>query len=70
LTEGSHHPSPGGFSRVGRFSSATQRISRLLADAAYIDKLVRERQSQVFKALIDLRALIDRVIAAKESQAP
>lgn len=56
---------PGGFSSFGRFSSATARISKLLADEDFVVKLFRERNPEVLRVLVKLRALIDTVVTAK-----
>jgi hypothetical protein len=56
---------PGGFSTFGRFSSATARLSRLLSDEDFVGKLFRERNPEVLKVLVKLRALIDNVVTAK-----
>jgi hypothetical protein len=56
---------PGGFSSFGRFSSATVRLSKLLSDEDFVGKLFRERNPEVLKVLVKLRALIDNVVTAK-----
>jgi len=61
---------PGGFSSLGRFSSATRRISTLLTDKEFIDKLLVEQQPDVFRALTELRALIETVLAQKDYHGP
>ena len=59
------HAHPGGFSNFGRFSSATVRLSRLLADEEFVGKLFSERNPDVLKALTKLRALIDNIVNPK-----
>lgn len=58
---------PGGFSSFGRFSSATVRLSRLLADDDFIGKLLHEGNPEVLRVLVRLRALIDHVVIPKSS---
>jgi hypothetical protein len=48
---------PGGFSSFGRFSSATVRLSRLLSNGDFVAKLFRERNPEILKVLVKLRAL-------------
>jgi hypothetical protein len=52
----------GRFSSFGRFSAATRRISRLLANTDFVVSLFRERQSEVFDELNSLRSLIDELL--------
>jgi hypothetical protein len=52
----------GRFSSFGRFSAATRRLSRLLADADVLRELLRQRRTEVVEELVQLRRRLDALI--------
>jgi hypothetical protein len=53
----------GRFSTFGRFSAATHRLSRLLADTDLLGELLTQRRSEVVAELLQLRRRLDTLIA-------
>ena len=53
----------GRFSTFGRFSAATRRLSRLLADTDVLGELLTQRRSEVVEELVQLRRRLDTLIA-------
>jgi hypothetical protein len=53
----------GRFSSFGRFSAATRRLSRLLADTDVLGELLTQRRSEVVEELLQLRQRLDLLIA-------
>jgi len=53
----------GRFSSFGRFSAATRRLSRLLADTDVLGELLTQRRSDVVAELVQLRRRLDILIA-------
>lgn len=52
----------GRFSSFGRFSAATRRLSRLLADTDVLSELLKQRRSDVLQELVHLRERLDALI--------
>jgi hypothetical protein len=52
----------GRFSSFGRFSAATRRLSRLLADTDVLGELLSQRRSEVVEELLQLRQRLDALI--------
>ena len=52
----------GRFSSFGRFSAATRRLSRLLADTDVLGELLSQRRSEVVEELLQLRRRLDALI--------
>jgi len=63
---GGHSPkrfrASGRFSSFGRFSAATRRLTRLLADTDVLGELLRQRRSEVVEELLQLRRRLDALI--------
>ena len=57
----------GRFSSFGRFSAATRRLSRLLADSDVLGELLTQRRSEVVVDLRQLRTRLDMLIEAGEN---
>jgi hypothetical protein len=52
----------GRFSSFGRFSAATRRLSRLLADTDVLRELLKQRRHEVVEELVQLRRRLDSLI--------
>jgi hypothetical protein len=52
----------GRFSSFGRFSAATRRLSRLLADTDVLSELLKQRRTDVLQELVHLRERLDALI--------
>lgn len=71
--ENGHGQSPkrfrasGRFSSFGRFSAATRRLSRLLADTDVLGELLSQRRSEVVEELLQLRRRLDTLIEEGQS---
>jgi hypothetical protein len=57
----------GRFSSFGRFSAATRRLSRLLADTDVLGELLSQRRSEVVEELLQLRRRLDALIEEGQS---
>jgi hypothetical protein len=57
----------GRFSSFGRFSAATRRLSRLLADTDVLGELLTQRRSEVVQELLQLRRRLDALIEEGQS---
>jgi hypothetical protein len=57
----------GRFSSFGRFSAATRRLSRLLADTDVLTELLKQRRSEVVEELLQLRRRLDALIDEGQS---
>jgi hypothetical protein len=57
-----------GFSSFARFTAATRRMSTLLSDSAFLDKLVDERADDVLNGLRELDHAIAAVLARHTSR--
>jgi hypothetical protein len=59
---------PRGYSSFARFSAATQRLSKVLSDTEFLNKLLVERPLDVLQALDELRALMNKVEKASSRE--
>jgi hypothetical protein len=57
----------GRFSSFGRFSAATRRLSRLLADTDVLHELLRQRRGEVVEELVQLRRRLDALIEGRSA---